>query len=536
MLTILPWALMALAPLAEARFGPRPRSADDDSLRCCPCLPTSLTPQDTTVTITATNSKETVTIDHTIVVPATTVFVTHTLTPSSPATVTQEVTVHPELPAKIETALVTSLSPETSAQTVTMTVQAGGDQPESPKTVTVTINPDETTSVSATTTAAVTVTVTQQTPDHSSAEPSHSSNSQEVGANTVTATNAQVSQTAESSPSIKTVTVVQNPPSSSVETMTFVENPSGPSTTTVTLANSPSKAISANSTVETVTFVESLAASSTAASSIASSSTASSSTASSSTVTTASDSNASNSTTETVTFVENSASPSTATVTLTNNPAKQSSTTATSASNSSNSTAETVTVVEHPASQSTATVTLSSSSSNPTILSTATATVPFVENPPKPTATPQVVSPKSSSSLGTGVQTATSVAKPAMITGPPQAGTISPIVDQFTTMTQTVTSSGGDVNIEINIINIFTGEVICKKEGSDEPCDPKPSPCLTTGIFTQTATAFSTVIVTVSDGMWTNGTSATGVAPPLGTGTGSPVIRRGRLPMIRKRL
>ncbi|KAL7956020.1 hypothetical protein V8C34DRAFT_228782 [Trichoderma compactum] len=457
MLSILPWALMALAPLAEARFGIRPRSADDDSRRCCPCVPTSLSSQDTTVTVTATNSKETVTIDHTIVVPATTVFVTRTLAPSSPATVAQEVTVHPELPAKIETALVTISSPEPSAQnepikTVTMTVQAGGDQAESPKTVTVTINPDETAPVSATATSAVTVTITQQTSDHSSAEPSHSSNSQGVGADTAPVTNPQASQTAESEPSIKTVTVVQKPPSPSVETVTFVENP---------------------------------------------------------------------------------ASPSTATVTLTSNPAKQSSTTATSASNLSNSTAETATVVEHPASSGTATVNLSSSSSKPSTSDTTTETVPFVENPPKPTATPLVVSPKSSS---LSIQTATSVAEPAEITAPPQVGTISPTVDQFTTMTQTISSSGGDVNIEINIINIFTGEVTCRKQGSDEPCDPKPSPCLTTGIFTSTATAFNTVIVTVSPGMWTNGTSATGVAPPLGTGTGSPVLRRGRVPMIRKRL
>ncbi|KAK4078383.1 uncharacterized protein Triagg1_3399 [Trichoderma aggressivum f. europaeum] len=515
MLSILPWALMALAPLAEARFGIRPRSADDDSLRCCPCIPTNLSPQDTTVTITATNSKETVTIDHTIVVPATTVFVTHTLAPSSPATVTQEVTVHPELPAKIETALVTLSSPEPSAQnepikTVTMTVQAGGDQTELPKTVTVTINPDETTFVSATATSAVTITVTQQTSDHSSAEPSHSSNSQEVGANTVTVANPQASQTEESKPSIKTVTVVQKPPapSPSVETVTFVESPAGPSTMTVTLANNPSKAISASSTTETVTSVENPASSSTAAAT--------------------SESNTASSFIETVTFVENPASPSTATVTLTSNSA------ATSASNPSNSTAETVTVVENPASPSTATVTLSSGSSKPTTSDTTTETVPFVENPPKPTATPLVVSPKSSSSLS--IQTATSVAKPAKITAPPQAGTISPIVGQFTTMTQTVTSSGGDVNIEINIINIFTGEVVCRKQGSDEPCDPKPSPCLTTGIFTSTATAFNTVIVTVSPGMWTNGTSATGAAPPLGTGTGSPVLRRGRVPMIRKRL
>lgn len=80
---------------------------------------------------------------------------------------------------------------------------------------------------------------------------------------------------------------------------------------------------------------------------------------------------------------------------------------------------------------------------------------------------------------------------------------------------------------------------------------------MTTGIFTETATAFNTVIVTVSPGMWTNGTSATEVALPLGTGTGSPVVgtgspiigtgspavgtgspmlRRGRVPLVRKRL
>ncbi|PNP55851.1 hypothetical protein THARTR1_04071 [Trichoderma harzianum] len=512
MLSILPWALMALAPLAEARFGIRPRSADDDSLRCCPCVPTSLSSQDTTVTVTVTDPKETVTIDHTIVVPATTVFVTHTLAPGSPATVTHEVTVHPELPSKIETVNAVP-SPEPSAQkepiqTVTMTVQEGGDQLESPKTVTVTINPDEPTSVGATANSAVTVTVTQQTPDPSSAEPSHSSNSQGIDANTVTVANPQASNTEESKPSTKTVTVVQKPPSPSVGTVTFVESPAGPSTTTVTLANNPSKAISANSTIETATFVESQATSSTAA--------------------TTSENNAANSTIETVTFVETPASPSTATVTPTSNSE------ATSTSNSSNSTAESVTVMEQSASPSTATVTLSSSSSAQTTSDTTTETVPFVENPPKPTATPLVVSPKSSSSQS--MQMATSVAKPAKITAPPQVGTISPIIDQFTTVTQTVSSSGGDVNIEINIINIFTGEVICKKQGSDEPCDPKPSPCLTTGIFTSTATAFNTVIVTVSPGMWTNGTSATGVAPPLGTGTGSPVLRRGRVPMIRKRL
>jgi hypothetical protein len=152
-------------------------------------------------------------------------------------------------------------------------------------------------------------------------------------------------------------------------------------------------------------------------------------------------------------------------------------------------------------------------------------TVTFVPNPPNPI---------------------TSSPPQPIITTPPQVGTVSPSIDHFTTLTQTV-SSGGNINIEIIIINIFTGETICRKKGSDKPCDSKPKthrfkpsggvPCLTTGVFTKTATAFNTVLVTVSPGMWSNGTAApTGVSPPLGTGTGSPVLRRGRVPLVRKRL
>ncbi|KAL7931520.1 hypothetical protein V8C35DRAFT_309731 [Trichoderma chlorosporum] len=501
MLSTLPWALMALAPLAEARWGIRPRADNDDALRCCPCIPTSISPQDAPVTVTVTSPQETVTIDHTIVLPATTVFVTHTLASGSPATVTQQVTVHPESPAKIETVVNAISSSEHSAQnepakTVTMTVQAGGSRPDSPKTVTVTLKPDEPNAVQTPPNSDVTITITQQSPgSQPSAEASRS--------NAVSVATAQASHSAESKPSIKTVTVVQKPSSPSVETVTFVENPAEPSATAAPSADQP-----LNSTVETVTFVENPVSPSTTTVTLANNPSKAATT---------------DSTVETVTFVESPASPSTATVTLTNGPSLSSTMAAASASNPSNSTAETVTFVENPPMPSSTSPGPSSQTPTSVVNSAKpdVETVAFVPNPPNPTIT-------TSSSL-----------QPA-ITAPPQVGTISQSIDHFTTITQTVPSIGGDingdVNIEITIINIFTGEVVCKKKGTDEPCDPKPSPCLTTGIFTSTATAFNTVIVTIDPGMWTNGTSATVVAPPLGTGIGSPVLRRGRTPLIRRRL
>ncbi|GFP55846.1 hypothetical protein TASIC1_0006001600 [Trichoderma asperellum] len=229
---------------------------------------------------------------------------------------------------------------------------------------------------------------------------------------------------------------------------------------------------------------------------------------------------------ETVTVVAN---PSTTTITLASNP--------------SNSTVETASSMENPASLSSTTVTLAGSPSvSPTVQ-----TALFAETSTSASAaaaTPATSSPTSVSSISTinnlagpnatvtfvpEPLTSSSPPQPA-ITTPPQFGTISQNIAQFTTLTQTVTA-GGTINVEIIIVNIFTGETTCIKKGSGEPCDSKPEvhpsgelvTCLTTGIFTETATAFNTVIVTVESGTWTNGTSATEAALSLATGTGSPI-------------
>ncbi|KAM0478925.1 hypothetical protein ACHAPX_004903 [Trichoderma viride] len=551
MFSKLPLAIVAVLPFANARFH-KPRAATTDDTRCCPCLPSALSPSDTTVTVTVTSPKETVTVGHTVVQPATTIYVTQTYTPESPVA-TQEVIVHPEPSVQTNTVtggdtgspnILTSLNSATT-KTVTKTilpggVQTGGSQPESPKTVTVTIGLDQSSSDAKTTAvesktasspsiasnSAVTVTISQakQLP---SAEVPHTDNSPVNGAATVTFVAA--SESAAASPatnsSVKTATSVQKP--DTVETITFAD-PANPSTTTVTLASNPSGS-------RVIPFVANPSGPSTTTITLAN--------------------NLSNSSIETVTFVENPASPSSTTVTLagsfSGSPSVQ------------------------MASSSAAAATPTSSPSNSPVR-----TAPFVENPPKPNSTPETPaksSPTSVSSLSTinnlaapkvtvtfipSPLTNSSPLQPA-ITAPPQTGTISSNINQFTTLTQTVTT-GNTVNIEITIINIFTGESICRKKGSGKPCDSKPKihasgeiGCLTTGVFTETATAFNTVIVTVESGIWTNGTSATGAALPLGTGTGvavvgtgspvvgtgipavgtgGPMIRRGRMPMIRRRL
>lgn len=491
---------MAL-PLTEARFGIRPRAQNNETAQCCPCVSSGFNPQDTTVTVTVTGPKETVIVSHTVVQQATTVFVTQTVASGSPSAAVHETTTDAGHPAKIETALnaVTSSGPSTNLgpiKTITKTVQAGdgqlGDGSKSPKTVTVTVNPDEPSSASS----FVTVGSHPQnsglsTPLPNAVEPSPSGNGHATGASTVTVTigtQPLASQTAESKPSMQTVTFVQNP--SGAETATFVENlTASPTAATVTSAGAP-----ANSPSETVAVDKDPASPSTA----------------------------------TVTLAKNPSKPGTETVTFVENPTNQGSTAAaaatmTSAEDVSSSTAQTLTFAEDiPQSTSSA---FTTSSPSPSVQ-----TVDFVPNTPNLAIT------------------TSSPAQPA-ITAPPQFGTVLPVTESFTTLTQTMTS-GGNVTVEITIVNIFTGETICRKEGSDEPCDSthetlllKPSgevPCLTTGIFTKTATAtaFNTVVVTVSPGLWANGTFATGVAPPAGaaSGTGSPMLRRGRVPMVRRRL
>ncbi|UKZ61500.1 uncharacterized protein TrAtP1_002763 [Trichoderma atroviride] len=556
----LPLAIVAVLPLANARFN-KPRAENTD-IQCCPCLPSALSPSDATVTVTVTSTKETVTVDHTVIQPATTIFVTQTYTPESPPVVTQELTVHPEPPAQTETVItggtgspdtLTSLKSATT-KTVTKTIQPGGvqtegGQPESPKTVTVTINPDQSSpdakvtafeeskpasSPSIASNSAVTVTISQAKQFPSAESPSTDGSSAN-GPATVTfvAASESAATALTTNPSVSTMTLLQKP--DTVETITFT-NPAGPSTTTVTLASNPSSS-------SVIPFVANPAGPSTTTITLVN--------------------NLSNSSIETVTFTENPANPSSTTATLAGSP-------------SGSPSAQTATFAATSASSGAAAATPASSPSN----SPSTQILPFVENLPKPSSTPETPA-KSSPTSAASISTIDNLAAPnatvtfvpspltnpsplqPAITVPPQVGTISQNINQFTTLTQTVTS-GNTVNIEITIINIFTGETICRKKGSGKPCDSKPKihasgeiGYLTTGIFTETATAFNTVVVTVESGIWTNGTSATEAALPLGTGTGvavvgtgspvvgtgvpavgtgSPMIRRGRLPMHRKRL
>ena len=141
------------------------------------------------------------------------------------------------------------------------------------------------------------------------------------------------------------------------------------------------------------------------------------------------------------------------------------------------------------------------------------------------------------------------------ITAPPSAETMGPAgnADQFTTIIQSIhNGDNNDIDIQINIININTGEVVCKKEGTGEPCDgdnvkldtvvvlppaptttPNPSdPCPAVTNSTTIATAFNTVTVTVKQG-WAGNSTDAGASSPTGS-MGLPArVPRGPLSAIR---
>ena len=91
-------------------------------------------------------------------------------------------------------------------------------------------------------------------------------------------------------------------------------------------------------------------------------------------------------------------------------------------------------------------------------------------------------------------------------------------------VTQTVTDSHGDINVEITIININTGDAVCFMEDSGKPCEntsnipPKQSECQPIEPSTSIATVFQTVTIAVDQqGVARNGTAAMGVAKPTGS-------------------
>ncbi|KAG5953235.1 hypothetical protein E4U53_006248 [Claviceps sorghi] len=131
-------------------------------------------------------------------------------------------------------------------------------------------------------------------------------------------------------------------------------------------------------------------------------------------------------------------------------------------------------------------------------------------------------------------------AQPATVTASLQAQTIVQTVEQYCTLTKTVGGGGGD-NIEIIIINIYTGETSCKKKHSGKSCHamghtrghrylssaaaatgPSQMPRPSANFTTSAASGYSTGIVTLSSGNFT------GAAQP--TGSRGPVSALGRKP------
>ncbi|KAI6778542.1 uncharacterized protein J7T54_003292 [Emericellopsis cladophorae] len=111
---------------------------------------------------------------------------------------------------------------------------------------------------------------------------------------------------------------------------------------------------------------------------------------------------------------------------------------------------------------------------------------------------------------------------PVTVTAAPvhDATTIVPSKDHYKTVTQTVSHGGDDIDIEIIIININTGETVCRQKDSGKPCKGAVNPsqstvCSSVEPSTSISTAFNTVTVTASPTMAFNSTMM-GVAQPTG--------------------
>ncbi|KAG6010218.1 hypothetical protein E4U21_007695 [Claviceps maximensis] len=163
-----------------------------------------------------------------------------------------------------------------------------------------------------------------------------------------------------------------------------------------------------------------------------------------------------------------------------------------------------------------------------------------------PASTAMAIQPQGPQTVTVTIQPSFSSAQPAAVTASAQVQTIFQTIDHYTTLTKTVGGGGGD-NIEIIIINIFTGESFCKKKHSGKSCHtrghtrshrylssaaagtaavtatgpsqmPRPSVNVTTGV----GSTYNTGIVKLPSGNFT------GAAQP--TGSGRPVPIMGRKP------
>ncbi|KAG5975740.1 hypothetical protein E4U58_000080 [Claviceps cyperi] len=135
------------------------------------------------------------------------------------------------------------------------------------------------------------------------------------------------------------------------------------------------------------------------------------------------------------------------------------------------------------------------------------------------------------------MQSSPSLAQPASVTAPLQVQTVFQTIDHYSTYTKTIGGGGGD-NIEIIIINIYTGETFCKKKYSGKPCHVRghelPSSSSTSvlsevasssaNITTRVEKVFKTATVTLYSGIYTGAARptdvklVTNVASAYGTG------------------
>ncbi|KAG6010847.1 hypothetical protein E4U43_008525 [Claviceps pusilla] len=101
-----------------------------------------------------------------------------------------------------------------------------------------------------------------------------------------------------------------------------------------------------------------------------------------------------------------------------------------------------------------------------------TPAVVTVSSSPEPLAanTAPASQPQGPKTVVVTVQPSPASAQPAAVTASLQAQTIVQTLDHYATLTKTVNGGHGGDNIEIIIINIFTGETFCMKKHSGESC------------------------------------------------------------------
>lgn len=142
--------------------------------------------------------------------------------------------------------------------------------------------------------------------------------------------------------------------------------------------------------------------------------------------------------------------------------------------------------------------------------------------------------------------TSKTVQIPHTVTVGPNPETIVQTDDHMKTVTETVTDSHGNIDIEIIIININTGDKTCHMKNSGEPCPdvgdevtvvptPETTACASVEPSTIIETTFNTVTVTVDEyyPIKPNGTASMGVAHA--TGSTTPRSRKPRGPQPQQR-